>query len=93
KGKQKIQDTLQNSGLQLENFTDSKPAYVEKNDPLIQTLKKVYEEQTGEKAELLAIGGGTYARALDHGVAFGALFPGREDVMHQKDEYAIVDDL
>ncbi|MDY0406781.1 dipeptidase PepV [Virgibacillus sp. 179-BFC.A HS] len=92
-GKTTVQSKLEENGLQLENFSDSKPTYVEKDDPLIQTLQKVYEEQTGEKAELLAIGGGTYARALDHGVAFGALFPGREDVMHQKDEYAIVDDL
>ncbi|MEN1968157.1 dipeptidase PepV [Lentibacillus sp. N15] len=93
KGKTQIQTTLEEKGLQLENFSDSKPTYVEKDDPLIQILQKVYEEQTGKKAELLAIGGGTYSRALDHGVAFGALFPGREDVMHQKDEYAIVDDL
>lgn len=93
KGKETIQETLQNNGMKMDNFSDSKPAYVKKEDPLIQTLQKVYEEQTGEKAELLAIGGGTYARALDHGVAFGALFPGREDVMHQKDEYAIMDDL
>ncbi|MFC0301225.1 dipeptidase PepV [Virgibacillus soli] len=92
-GKEKIQAELEENGLRLENFSDSKPAYVEKDDPLIQTLQKVYEEQIGEKAELLSIGGGTYARALEHGVAFGALFPGREDVMHQKDEYAIVDDL
>ncbi|MBT2217379.1 dipeptidase PepV [Virgibacillus dakarensis] len=92
-GKAKIQAELAENGLQLENFSDSKPTYVKKDDPLIQTLQKVYEEQTGDKAELLAIGGGTYARALDHGVAFGALFPGREDVMHQKDEYAIVEDL
>lgn len=92
-GKNKIQAVVQEKGLQLEKFTDSKPAYVKKDDPLIQTLQKVYEEQTGEKADLLAIGGGTYARALDHGVAFGAQFPGREDVMHQKDEYAIVEDL
>lgn len=92
-GKRRIEAKLKESDLQLENFTDSKPTYVKKDDPLIKTLQKVYEEQTGEKAELLAIGGGTYARALDHGVAFGALFPGREDVMHQKDEYAYVDDL
>lgn len=93
KGKEEIQAAIQEKGLQLENFTDSKPAYVKKDDPLIQTLQKVYEEQTGNKADLLAIGGGTYARALEHGVAFGAQFPGREDVMHQKDEYAIVEDL
>ena len=92
-GKRKIEATLVEKGLQLDNFTDSKPTYVKKDDPLIKTLQKVYEEQTGEKAELLAIGGGTYSRALDKGVAFGAMFPGREDVMHQKDEYAIVEDL
>lgn len=92
-GKRRIEAKLKESDLQLENFTDSKPTYVKKDDPLIKTLQKVYEEHTGEKAELLAIGGGTYARALEHGVAFGALFPGREDVMHQKDEYAYVDDL
>lgn len=92
-GKRKIETKLNKTGLQLMNFTDSKPMYVKEDAPLIQTLQKVYEEQTGEKAELLAIGGGTYARALKHGVAFGALFPGREDVMHQKDEYAYVDDL
>ncbi|WP_047981872.1 dipeptidase PepV [Ornithinibacillus contaminans] len=92
-GKAKIEATVKEKGLQLENFSFSKPAYVKKDDPLIQILQKVYEGQMGEKAELLAIGGGTYARALDHGVAFGAMFPGREDVMHQKDEYAIVNDL
>lgn len=92
-GKSKISSVLEAKGLMLDKFSDSKPTYVKKDDPLIKTLQKVYEEQTGEKADLLAIGGGTYARALDHGVAFGALFPGREDVMHQKDEYAIVDDL
>ncbi|WP_096271508.1 dipeptidase PepV [Paucisalibacillus globulus] len=92
-GKKKIEAVLDEKGLQLENFTDSKPTYVKKDDPLIKTLQKVYEEQTGEKADLLAIGGGTYSRALDKGVAFGAMFPGREDVMHQKDEYAIVEDL
>jgi succinyl-diaminopimelate desuccinylase len=69
------------------------PNYVDHNHPLIKTLQKVYEEQTGEKGELIAIGGGTYARSLNTGVAFGALFPGREDVAHQKNEYMFVDDL
>ncbi|WP_018664030.1 dipeptidase PepV [Heyndrickxia acidiproducens] len=92
-GKTKMESKLKDDGLLLQNFSDSKPHHVDKNDPLIKTLQKVYEEQTGEKAELLAIGGGTYARALDKGVAFGALFPGREDVMHQKDEYMYVEDL
>ncbi|EOO33667.1 hypothetical protein IIU_02948 [Bacillus cereus VD133] len=56
-------------------------------------LQRVYEEQTGEKAELLAIGGGTYARSLKAGVAFGPLFPGKEELAHQKDEYIEIEDL
>ncbi|RYG71340.1 dipeptidase PepV [Lentibacillus lipolyticus] len=93
KGKETLTEAAEAKGLTVENLTDSKPTHVEKDDPLIQTLQRVYEDQTGDKGELLAIGGGTYARALDHGVAFGAMFPGRADVMHQKDEYAVVDDL
>ena len=81
------------SDFQLEHFSDSKPHHVDENNELIQILKKVYEEQTGEKAELLAIGGGTYARSLKSGVAFGPLFPGREDIAHQKDEYIYIEDL
>lgn len=82
---------LENASLLILN--NSKPHYMKPDDPFIETLKRVYKEETGEDAELLAIGGGTYARALKTGVAFGALFPGREDVAHQKDEYAILDDL
>ncbi|MED1203147.1 dipeptidase PepV [Heyndrickxia acidicola] len=92
-GLKSIKEILEKNGYTLENFSDSKPHHVDKNEPLIKTLQKVYEDQTGEKAELLAIGGGTYARSLTTGVAFGALFPGRPDVMHQKDEFMFVEDL
>ncbi|WP_075982638.1 dipeptidase PepV [Bacillus massilinigeriensis] len=88
-----IEGVIDKAGFRLENFSDSKPHHVDEKDFLIQTLKKVYEEQTGEKAELLSIGGGTYARSLKSGVAFGPLFPGRPDIAHQKDEYMIIDDL
>ena len=77
----------------ISKYKDTKPHHVDENEFLIQTLKKVYEEQTGEKAELIAIGGGTYARSLKAGVAFGPLFPGRPDIAHQKDEYIDIDDL
>jgi succinyl-diaminopimelate desuccinylase len=77
----------------INKFKDTKPHYVDENEFLIQTLKKVYEEQTGEKSYLIAIGGGTYARSLKSGVAFGPLFPGRPDIAHQKDEYIEIDDL
>jgi succinyl-diaminopimelate desuccinylase len=93
KTKEILEKLLSEKGFSIENFTNSKPHHVDENDVLIQTLKKVYEEQTGEKAELISIGGGTYARSLKAGVAFGPLFPGREDIAHQKDEYMHIEDL
>ncbi|MGG5252574.1 dipeptidase PepV [Neobacillus sp. SM06] len=91
--KERLEQLLVEEKFSIENFTDSKPHYVEESNFLVQTLRKVYEEQTGEKAELLAIGGGTYARSLTSGVAFGPLFPGRPDIAHQKDEYIFIEDL
>ncbi|MEL5940993.1 dipeptidase PepV, partial [Tetragenococcus halophilus] len=48
---------------------------------------------TGEKGEEQIIGGGTYGRLLERGVAFGAMFPGAEDTMHQANEFMVLDDL
>lgn len=79
--------------FRLENFHDSKPHHVAEDHQLVTVLKKVYEGQTGKKAELLSIGGATYARALESGVAFGPLFPGKPDVAHQTDEYIEIDNL
>ncbi|PLR98194.1 dipeptidase PepV [Bacillus sp. T33-2] len=88
-----LEQAVFKQGFAIDNFSNSRPHHVEENDFLIQTLKRVYGEQTGESAKLLSIGGGTYARSLKSGVAFGALFPGRPDIAHQKDEYIIIEDL
>lgn len=90
---QLIEQVCDKHGFVLGNFSDSKPHHVDKTHFLVKTLQRVYEEQTGEEATLISIGGGTYARSLEAGVAFGPLFPGRPDVAHQKDEYIIIDDL
>ncbi|NLD26519.1 MAG: dipeptidase PepV [Acholeplasmataceae bacterium] len=81
-------------GLNCLIRSDQVPHYVDKNDPLVKTLHNAYIEYTGDtKSELLTIGGGTYARALKKGVAFGVVFPGREEVAHQVDEYVIIEDI
>lgn len=91
--KEKIATICKQFNMNIENFSDSKPHHVDKNHDLIKTLQRVYEEQTGEKADLISIGGGTYARSLVAGVAFGPLFPGRPDIAHEKDEHIFVEDL
>ncbi|MED1608450.1 dipeptidase PepV [Bacillus paranthracis] len=89
----KLKEYVCTHGFEVADYSNSRPHHVDKDHVLIRTLQRVYEEQTGEKAELLAIGGGTYARSLKAGVAFGPLFPGKEELAHQKDEYIEIEDL
>ncbi|WP_425335393.1 dipeptidase PepV [Salipaludibacillus daqingensis] len=80
-------------GFTGEIGSHGEPHMVDKKHPLVRTLSNVYKESTGEEAKLLAIGGGTYARSLDAGVAFGPLFPGQKDLAHQADEHIAIDHL
>lgn len=74
--------------------TDKVVHYVDPKDPLVQTLHQSYIKYTGDdKTPLMTIGGGTYSRALKKAVAFGPMMPGRDDVVHQVDEYIYVEDL
>jgi D-alanyl-D-alanine dipeptidase len=69
------------------------PHYVPMADELVSTLLAVYEKQTGLKGHEQIIGGGTFGRLLKRGVAFGAMFPGDIDTMHQANEFIPVDVL
>lgn len=67
--------------------------YVDPKDELVETLYNVYKEGTGDEEHLpFTIGGGTYARAIPHGVAFGMGFPGRKEVAHGTNEALIIED-
>ena len=76
----KLKEYVGTHGFEVADYSNSRPHHVDKDHVLIRTLQRVYEEQTGEKAELLAIGGGTYARSLKAGVAFGPLFPEKKNL-------------
>ena len=55
---------------------------------------KIYRKHTGDmSSKPMVIGGGTYARAMENIVAFGARFPGEPELGHQKNERISVDDL
>ena len=62
--------------------------------PLVQTLLKAYQEESGDyKSEILTTGGGTYAKHAKNTIAFGALFPGRVSTMHEPNEYMPLEDF
>lgn len=69
------------------------PLYNDKNSFLITTLLKIYNDTMGVNAEPIAIGGGTYARALKEGTAFGPEMPGEESTIHQPNEYVSIENL
>ncbi|MDO4814458.1 MAG: dipeptidase PepV [Gemella sp.] len=85
--------------LSFDNFDvkleENKEAhFVPVEDELVQTLLSVYRKHTGDQeSQPMVIGGGTYARCMKKAVAFGVLLPGREDTMHQANEYMYVEDL
>lgn len=81
------------SGFDVSVTTLKPPHHVPQDSKLVTALLDSYHAVTGLERKALAIGGGTYARALEEGVAFGASFPGEAEVAHQADEYISVDSL
>jgi succinyl-diaminopimelate desuccinylase len=81
-------------GINVDFVSNNKPLHVSKDSFLVTTLMDCYKDITGDiDAIPLATGGGTYARAVTNGVAFGALLNDQEDNMHQKNEYLEIEKI
>ena len=76
----------------FEVVEDKEPHYVSEDDDLVKTLYGIYVKHTGDTVHKpRSIGGGTYARALKHGVAFGMEEVDKPSVCHMTDEYVDLD--
>lgn len=73
-------------GVEYEIANHQRPLFNDKTSSMITTLAEVYKEKTGKQATPIAIGGGTYARALKYGCAFGPEEEGENNAIHQADE-------
>ena len=80
-------------GIRVDTFVQKPPHHVPADSELVSSLLAAYEEETGLEGKPMSTGGGTYAKVLQQGVAFGALFPDEEDLAHQADEYETIDRL
>jgi succinyl-diaminopimelate desuccinylase len=91
---QGLEKSASDFGMEMEIHGGKEPLYVPRDHFLVKTLMDVYKDVTGDsEAQPIAIGGGTYARAINNCVAFGSLLKDQEDNMHQKDEYLEIDKL
>ena len=79
--------------LQYEEFDYLAPLYVPLDSPLVSTLMKVYQKETGDQTPAMSSGGATFARTMENCVAYGALFPGALQTEHQANERAKLEDL
>lgn len=77
------------AGVGYQTAEHMQPLYATEDSLLVSILSSAYEAVTGEKAELYATGGGTYARCIPGNcVAFGPVFPDEPDrKMHQCGEH------
>jgi succinyl-diaminopimelate desuccinylase len=75
-------------GWTLSIADHKEPLYVPLDKEPVATLLRVYREETGDmESQPGTTGGGTYARATPHAVAYGAGFPGVPDgPAHEPDE-------
>lgn len=83
---EKLDNLAKGIGCEVKVRKERKLLYQEKDSKLITTLKDVYESVTGDVTEVLTKGGASYARTLDHGVAFGPTFPGETANSHLENE-------
>lgn len=86
-----VTERLDNAGAEYVIDNYQAPLYNDPQGELITTLTKVYNRVTGKNEQPIAIGGGTYARALKCGCAFGPEVCGEEDTIHQANEYVTFD--
>ncbi|AGM25923.1 dipeptidase PepV [Spiroplasma syrphidicola EA-1] len=80
--------------LELKSVDWQIPIHMAKDSMMITNIMKVYREVTGDqKAQPIALGGGTYAKSMPNCVAFGAEFDLEDSTMHAYNEYVRISDL
>ncbi|WP_101844786.1 dipeptidase PepV [Halobacillus sp. Marseille-P3879] len=77
----------------MEIYDHLKALHIKKEHPHIQALLEIYNRHAEDTAIPHSIGGATYARALETGVAYGALFKDSPDTAHQANEHIQLKDM
>lgn len=89
-----IQKVCDKDNVEAEFGRGAPLLYFPKDSPLISTLYKVYQEESGDYASKpISMGGGTYAKVTVNTVAYGLEFPGVDALMHAPGEHIKIDTL
>lgn len=90
---QKMISRFEEKGMSCQRIYHVNPLYTPSDSPVLQALVGAYREVTKDDSKPISIGGGTYAKAMPHTVAFGPNYPGHENREHMEDEYILIEDF
>ncbi len=79
------------AGSEIRVISHQPPLFIDKNSGLVKTLLSAYNKCTGKNEQSIAIGGGTYARALTYGAAFGPVT--NNGSAHTDHEYMTLEEI
>lgn len=82
-----LSETAERAGFAFALLDRQEPLYLGQDNPLAKKLLESYREVTGDTAEPLIIGGGTYAKVMPGFLAFGPEPSDAPSRAHQADEY------
>lgn len=88
-----LKEKMAKFGFEAGDYRNEEPLNLGKDSLLVNTVMNVYNNAMGSNDQAVAMGGGTYARAVPNILAFGAVFPGTPDCMHQVDENASINHM
>ena len=91
--KPRLLETLNLGNNHFEVSSSVEPLFFSLDDPMIKALKAAYEKVSGDDSPMMAIGGGTYAKAMPNCIAFGCEFNGEENHIHDANECLKVSSL
>ncbi len=77
--------------LEIKNMIN--PLYFKKDSPMIKAMLKAYRDVTGDNGDMVAIGGGTYAKSINNIIAFGCAFNEEENHIHDANESLGIEDF
>lgn len=89
---ERLKPTIGAHGFALADHFGIAPLYVPLETPFLQTILRVYREETGDESPPKTMGGGTYARATPNIVAIGTGFDG-DGAAHEPDERIAISTL
>ena len=74
-------------------YFEDEPLAFDPNARIVRRLMAAYHRATGHDDPPAISGGGTYAKRLPRGIAFGMWFPGKPYPGHDTDEQLPIEDL